>query len=116
MSKIILPKAEWDLLLKQVKEITPEIFGNDGNVLNLMEGEWKNKGNGMHYYSCIDGTHLGKYPMLDLENGKIAVKYAASEFKDWSKVDLDNLRNNGIPMFAMNPMQLIKCKKSQKHT
>jgi acyl-CoA reductase-like NAD-dependent aldehyde dehydrogenase len=89
MSKIILPKAEWQVLLKQIKTVTPEIFNQDGKVLNLMEGEWKNPGHGKQYYSCIDGTLLGKLPMLDLEAGKKAVAYAATEFKEWSKTDLE---------------------------
>jgi acyl-CoA reductase-like NAD-dependent aldehyde dehydrogenase len=93
MAKVILPEAEWSVLLKKVKEITPEIFDNEGRVLNLIAGEWKNAGRGKHCFSSIDGTELGKLPMLSLHEGYQAVKAAAGEFDAWSKVSLDNRKD-----------------------
>ena len=93
MAKIILPEAEWSVLLNKVKSVTPEIFDNEGRILNLIAGEWKNPGRGKHYFSSIDGTELGKLPMLSLHEGYQAVKAAAGEFNDWQKVSLDNRKD-----------------------
>ena len=39
MTKIISPKVEFSGLLKQLKEVVPEIFDANGNFLNLAQGE-----------------------------------------------------------------------------
>ena len=93
MAKIILPQAEWNTLLTKVKSVTPEIFDNEGKVLNLIAGEWKNPGRSKPYYTSIDGTELGKLPMLSLAEGFQAVKAAEAEFNEWRKVSLDNRKD-----------------------
>ncbi|GEO03113.1 aldehyde dehydrogenase [Adhaeribacter aerolatus] len=93
MAKVILPEAAWDVLLKKLKNVTPEIFDNEGRILNLIAGEWKNPGRGRHYFSSIDGTELGKLPMLSLHEGYQAVKAAAAEYDSWQKVSLDNRKD-----------------------
>ncbi|MGV3589046.1 MAG: aldehyde dehydrogenase family protein [Adhaeribacter sp.] len=90
MAKVILPEAEWQVLLNKAKSVTPEIFDNESRVLNLIAGEWKNHGRGKPYFSSIDGTELGKLPMLSLHEGYQAVKAAAAEYDAWQKVSLDN--------------------------
>ncbi|MEM9896085.1 MAG: aldehyde dehydrogenase family protein [Bacteroidota bacterium] len=89
MAKHILEKAEWNTLLKNLKKACPEAFSAQGDVLNLIKGKWQNEGNLKPFVSGIDGTILGNYPMLRTAEGKEAVQFCASEFKDWSKVDLD---------------------------
>src|SRR6266536_5548225 len=91
-SKMVLPDAEWPKLLAKTRALVPEAFDNQGQVLNLLEGQWGEARHGKHYLSPVDGSELGKYPMIDLETAKRAVRFAADEFRQWSTVDLDERR------------------------
>lgn len=92
MAKIVAPSLAWPGLLGQLKAAAPEAFGADGEVLNLIEGDWGNPGHGKHYYTAVDGSELGRMPMLDLDTAKRAVKFAAGEHERWARVDLDERR------------------------
>lgn len=85
----ILSGADWPTLLAQVKSIVPEAFAADGQVLNLKCGEWGVPGHGKRAHSPVDGSELGSFPMLSLEQAKKAVHHAALESAEWARVDLD---------------------------
>ncbi len=70
MAKHILPKAEWSVLFKQLKDLIPEAFNEDGNVMNLIKGDWNNQMNMKPFNSCLDGTQLGFYPMMKSQDEK----------------------------------------------
>jgi acyl-CoA reductase-like NAD-dependent aldehyde dehydrogenase len=89
MAKIILPKAQWDVLLPQLKSNVPEAFDGNGDILNLTEGKWQHTGNKKMFTSSIDGTILGYYPMLNAKHGNTAVEYARKDFNQWSKIPLE---------------------------
>jgi len=89
MGKMVAPEIAWPRLLGQLKAAAPEAFGADGDVLNLIEGDWGNAGHGKHYYTAVDGSELGRMPMIDLDTAKRAVKFAAHEHELWARVDLD---------------------------
>ncbi|MEM6643140.1 MAG: aldehyde dehydrogenase family protein [Bacteroidota bacterium] len=89
MPKEIYAPAEWKNLTAALKEKCPEAFNENGDTLNLVEGEWKNEGNLKPFNSSVDGTLLGYYPMLKAQDGQEAVEHCATEFKEWKKVDLD---------------------------
>lgn len=93
MTKVISPKIEFGGLLKQVKEITPEIFNGDGRFLNLVEGEWKFVGKSRDFISPVDGSFLGALPFLDTEQALKAVHFAKKESAEWAKTDLDERKN-----------------------
>lgn len=90
--KIIVPGAEWPTLLKQMRSVACEAFDAEGHVLNLKCGEWGFAGHGKHAYSPVDGSELGRFPMLTLEEASKGVHHAAREFHEWSLVDLDERR------------------------
>ncbi|HMQ33058.1 MAG TPA: aldehyde dehydrogenase family protein [Chloroflexaceae bacterium] len=92
MAKMIAPGLAWPRLLEQLRAAAPEAFGSDGHVLNLIGGEWGHPGHGKHYATPVDGSELGRMPMLDLETAKGAVRFAAREHERWSRVDLDERR------------------------
>lgn len=87
--KRIVPGAEWPTLYARAQEIVPEAFGDHGQVLNLMQGEWGYPGHGKRFVSPSDGTPLCLFPMLDLQTALKAVRFAAEEHEGWTKVDLD---------------------------
>jgi acyl-CoA reductase-like NAD-dependent aldehyde dehydrogenase len=89
MAKMIAAGFEWPHLLGQLKAAAPEAFGSDGNLLNLLEGDWGHPGHGKHVYTPVDGSELGRLPMLDLDTAKRAVRFAAHEHEQWSQVSLD---------------------------
>ena len=89
---MIKPEAEWQTLLGRVRAAVPEAFSADGQVLNLMEGEWKEPGHPKPFLSPIDGTLLGRFPMIDLDTSRQAVRFAADELRAWAAVDLDERR------------------------
>lgn len=89
---MIIPVAEWNSLSEKLRAAVPEAFDSEGRVLNLLEGEWKNPGFGRHYTSAIDGSNLGRIPMLDLDSALTAVKFAKSEAVIWARTDLDERR------------------------
>ncbi len=88
-TRMVHPEAEWSKLMARVRATAPEAFDQHGNVLNLVEGGWSHPGNGKHYASPVDGSELGRMPMIDPETAKHAVRYGANEFLAWLKVDLD---------------------------
>ncbi|MEO6923561.1 MAG: aldehyde dehydrogenase family protein, partial [Bryocella sp.] len=88
----VAPSAEWAAVLKRAVAQAPEAFGSSNTALNLMEGEWSHPGAGRHYESPVDGSSLGRIPMLDLEAAQTAVKFAKSEAKAWGTIDLDERR------------------------
>jgi acyl-CoA reductase-like NAD-dependent aldehyde dehydrogenase len=87
--KMVKPEAQWDVLMTQFREIMPEAFTKNGHVMNQMCGQWRSPGNAKLFLSPVDGSPLGYYPMLDLEEGKEASRWAKSEFLSWSKMPLD---------------------------
>ena len=87
--KIEKPGASWPVVLQSLKALSPEAFTSSGSVLNLLEGEWKERGNGKNYLSPVDRRWLGAIPMIDLESARQAVRFASSESKAWSRTDLD---------------------------
>lgn len=89
---MIKPGAEWATLLAGVRDAAAEAFSADGHVLNLMEGDWQEPGHPKPFLSPIDGTFLGRFPMIDLETALRAVRFAADEFRAWSDIDLDERR------------------------
>ncbi len=89
MAKMIAPGLDWPNLLSQLKAAIPEAFAANGDPLNLIEGAWGHPGHGKHYYTAVDGSELGRIPMLDLDTAKRAVRFAAQEHQQWSKVSLD---------------------------
>jgi acyl-CoA reductase-like NAD-dependent aldehyde dehydrogenase len=92
MPKIISPAVEFGSLLNQVKQITPEIFTQDGKFQNLMEGRWQQPGAPREFTSPIDGTQLGWMPMLNREQALKAVQHAKGEAAAWAATDLDARR------------------------
>jgi acyl-CoA reductase-like NAD-dependent aldehyde dehydrogenase len=92
MPKTIAPDVEWTGLLARARALVPEAFGGDGQPLNLIGGEWGHPGRPKPFLSPVDGTTLGTLPMLDLDTARHAVSFAAGEFNQWSKTDLDERR------------------------
>lgn len=89
MANMIAPGLAWPHLLGQLRAAAPEAFSSDGNVLNLIGGEWGHPGHGKHYATPVDGNELGRMPMIDLDTAKRAVRASAQEHEPWSQVDLD---------------------------
>ncbi|WP_242919784.1 aldehyde dehydrogenase family protein [Pontibacter liquoris] len=89
MPKIVSPQVEFSELLRQVKQVTPEIFDQEGQFLNLLEGRWQEPGKPQAFTSPIDGSVIGYLPMLDRATASRAVKGAHHEAVDWGRVDLD---------------------------
>jgi acyl-CoA reductase-like NAD-dependent aldehyde dehydrogenase len=90
--KQLLPRAAWPALARAVRDILPEAFASDGHVLNLVGGEWGYPGHGKLFLSPVDGTPLAHIPMIDVETAKRAAAFAALEYRDWSRLDLDERR------------------------
>jgi acyl-CoA reductase-like NAD-dependent aldehyde dehydrogenase len=88
----IFPGAEWSTLYSRAQAIAPEAFRNDGQVLNLIEGEWGHPGFGKHFISPVDGSQLCLFPMINLETAKRAAHFTAREQAAWAAVDLDERR------------------------
>lgn len=85
----IFAPAEWSRVAASTRKLAPEAFDSNGQVLNLIEGEWKEPGHPRPYHSANDGTLLGTLPMLDAAAARRAVEFAAREFSSWSKIDLN---------------------------
>jgi acyl-CoA reductase-like NAD-dependent aldehyde dehydrogenase len=92
MPKIISPQVEFDTLLAQVKQVAPEIFGSDGQFLNLLEGRWQEPGQPRAFHSPIDGTQLGSLPMLSHAAALRAVLAAKAEAPAWAATGRDERR------------------------
>ena len=88
----ILPGAEWPTVLAAARRAAPEAFDADGGLLNLIGGAWGTPGTPRRVTSPVDGTDLGRLPMLDLAQASRAVTLAADEAAAWGKVDLDERR------------------------
>ncbi|NVO84339.1 aldehyde dehydrogenase family protein [Hymenobacter terrestris] len=90
MPKIVSPQVEFDHLLAQTKTAAPEIFAPDGTgYLNLMEGRWQEPGKPRDFVSPIDGSIIGRLPMLDETTALRAVQAAKAEAAAWANTDLD---------------------------
>lgn len=91
-AKRIAPHAEWARLVADLRTASPEVWGSDGGVLNLVEGDWGHAGRAKPYISPVDGTVLGGLPMVDVETALRATRFAAAEHNTWSRTDLDERR------------------------
>jgi acyl-CoA reductase-like NAD-dependent aldehyde dehydrogenase len=89
MSRTVPDYAQWSNLERRVRAIVPEAFDKQGKVLNLVRGEWGYPGAGKPYLSPVDGTLLGRLPMLDGDTARHAASAAAAEAHVWAQVDLD---------------------------
>ena len=89
MAKIVSPQVDFAELIRQVKQVTPEIFSQDGKYLNLLEGRWQEPGTPREFISPIDGSVLGSLPFLDRATALRAVQGADREAADCCRVDLD---------------------------
>ena len=89
MSKFISPQASWPTLIEQHRKAIPEAYGPEGNLYNLIGGQWGQPGHGKLFLSPVDATPLGRYPMIKLDAALQAVEQAEKEFHTWSQVDLD---------------------------
>ena len=88
MPKIVSPAVAWPHLLAEVRRHAPEVFGADGQFLNLLEGRWQEPGAPRPFNSPIDGTALGSLPMLGHAVAERAVRFAKAEAADWGRLDL----------------------------
>ena len=79
MPKIISPQVEFATLMAQVKQAAPEIFTPEGGFLNLLEGRWQEPGKPQEFHSSVDGSLLGRLPMLDRAIALRAVLAAKQE-------------------------------------
>ncbi|MBX0290387.1 aldehyde dehydrogenase family protein [Hymenobacter sp. HSC-4F20] len=90
MPKIVSPQVEFSFLLQQTKNVTPEIFTQDGSgFLNLLEGRWQEPGKPRPFVSPVDGSEIGSLPMLDHATALRAVVSAKQEAAAWGATDLD---------------------------
>jgi acyl-CoA reductase-like NAD-dependent aldehyde dehydrogenase len=85
--------AEWPTLLERVRAVIPEAFDDDGHVLNLIDGEWGHPGHPRPVLSPVDGSVLGRSPMIDLETARRAVRAASLAGRDWRSVSMDERRD-----------------------
>lgn len=79
----------WSNVAKRLRGASPEAFADAGHPLNLIGGSWGTPGNGKNVSSPVDGSALGRLPMIDLDAAKEAVARAADQFPDWSRTPLD---------------------------
>ena len=89
MNKIILPEADWSSLMARLVKDFPETLDEDGNILNLIKGEWQEAGNRKPFHSALDGTLLGYYPMITSDICKESVTYLSASKKKWAKESLE---------------------------
>lgn len=89
MNKIILPEAQWSVLSAKLSKKFPEVYDEDGNILNLIEGKWQDAGNKKPFHSSIDGTLLGYYPMINAEVCKKSVTHISKRKGKWADESLN---------------------------
>ncbi|WP_426751159.1 aldehyde dehydrogenase family protein [Myxococcus sp. Y35] len=89
MANVVPAYAEWSNLERRIKALVPEAFDPSGRVLNLIAGEWGHPGKGKPYLSPVDGTVLGRLPMIDANTARVAASAAAAEARSWAEQDLD---------------------------
>lgn len=82
----------WATIEEAARRVAPEAWLAPGRPLNLIAGEWSHAGYGKHQLSCVDGTPLALFPMIDLDTARHAVATAAKESAAWAKTDLDERR------------------------
>ncbi|MFN5945140.1 MAG: aldehyde dehydrogenase, partial [Phycisphaerae bacterium] len=82
----IKPGFAWHDVLSKAVQVAPEAFSDQGHFLNLIEGSWGTPGHPRSIASPIDGSIIGKLPMIDLPDGLRAVRAAAKEGTAWAKV------------------------------
>ncbi|HXT35348.1 MAG TPA: aldehyde dehydrogenase family protein [Chloroflexota bacterium] len=85
--------TEWATAYARAGTLVPDAFGDEGRVLNLIEGSWGWAGHGKPFLSPNDGSLLGTFPMIDMETARRAVHFAAGEYEGWARVDLDERRS-----------------------
>jgi len=84
----VKPGLRWDDLIAQARRAAPEAFADSGCFLNLIGGSWGAPGNGKQMITPIDGSSIGKLPMIDLPTGLRAVRAAKQEAAPWARTDL----------------------------
>ena len=84
--------SDWTTLSTRLRALVPEAFGPAGDPLNLINGEWSQPGEGKPCRSSVDGSSLGRFPAIDLETARRAVRSAAMESRRWSRTNLDDRR------------------------
>jgi acyl-CoA reductase-like NAD-dependent aldehyde dehydrogenase len=81
---MIKPGTDWGTLITRMRGISPEAFGSDGNPLNLIGGQWGEPGYGRIFLSPVDGSPLGRFPMINPATAEQAVRLATEESKVWA--------------------------------
>ena len=92
MPKIVSPSVVFATLMAEMHRLTPEAFGADGQLLNLLEGRWQEPGTPRAFHSPIDGSALGHLPMLDRATAERAVVFAKGEAAAWAARPLPERR------------------------
>jgi acyl-CoA reductase-like NAD-dependent aldehyde dehydrogenase len=79
----------WAQVARRLRGASPEAFADLGQPLNLIGGRWGEAGNGKSFVSPVDGSTLGRLPMIGLDVAQRAVAAAADEFPAWAATPLD---------------------------
>jgi acyl-CoA reductase-like NAD-dependent aldehyde dehydrogenase len=86
----IIPEAwSWPSVARRIRDAVPEAFIDDGQPLNLVGGKWTYRGNGKTIVSPVDGSVLGKLPMIGVDVGNEAVNAADVAFIEWARLSID---------------------------
>lgn len=89
----IIPDFAWAKLYSRAQAVLPEAFGDNGRVLNLIEGKWGERGHGKRFNTPCDGAFLCTFPMVNLDTARRAAHFALEEGTAWAQVDIDERRN-----------------------
>lgn len=89
MTLHIAEQHRWSTISRRLREAAPEAFADEGAPLNCIAGKWGQPGNGKPLVSPVDGTPLGRLPMIDLDAARAAVAAAAGEAQAWGALPLD---------------------------
>ena len=89
MALQVAEQHRWDSVSRRLRAAAPEAFADEGVLLNCAGGVWGQPGNGRPLVSPVDGTPIGRLPMLDLAAARGAVAAGAAEFEAWAKTPLD---------------------------
>lgn len=85
----IKPGWEWGTVAARARAATPEAFGADGGLLNLIGGVWGTPGTARALHAAVDGSCLGSLPMIGGPQAAAAVVLAAGEAKAWGTTPID---------------------------
>jgi acyl-CoA reductase-like NAD-dependent aldehyde dehydrogenase len=83
--------TSWEDLYARCVTLAPEAFDTD-RVRNLWGGEWRRSGDPDTTVSPVDGRPIVGPPMLEADQAAEAVRAAAVQHGEWSKVGLDERR------------------------